>query len=321
MNDVREALARFESAVVPLIEKAFQTLLEEKHLYQSVDLAVADMSDFIEQLAQKRRKMEAQVMPSLGGGGRTSRPQSKEEIIREFTHQAEGCLRRLPYLMMQEKTNPLGKPDTNRVANIVVSVQTVRTFCSHQGCGGLWPHNPCHDPSVLIPASLSGTDLHQVFLLRYQCQNCKKDPVTFLVKREGLKLSLTGRSPIEEIEVPRFVPKECRKFYRGAVLAFNCGAHLPAIFMLRTTIEQQMRSAVDARDKKMTGDELTDAYAKTIHADFNARYQSLKPVYCALSDAIHSAKDDDPELFKTQLKKVLAHFEAKEVFARLAAPE
>lgn len=321
MNGDRDVLARFESALVPLIERAFLTLLEDKHLYQSVDLSVADISDFIEQLALERREMEAQVMPSLGGGG-NRRPQSKDELIREYTQQAEGCLRRLPYLVMQEgKSNAPGKPDSPAVTSIAVSVRTVRTFCSHQGCDSLWPHNPCPDPSFLIPASMSGTDLHQVFVLRYQCQNCKRDPITFLVKREGARITLAGRTPIEEIAVPRFIPKEVRRFYRGAILAFNCGAQLPALFMLRTTIEQHMRRAVKAGDKKMNGDELADAYARTLHSDFTARYQSLKPVYSALSEAIHSAKDDDPELFKTQRGKVFAHFEAKEVFARLSAPE
>jgi hypothetical protein len=123
---------------------------------------------------------------------------------------------------------------------------------------------------------------------------------------------------MEEIEIPRYSPKQVGKFYRGAVLAFNCGAYLPAIFMLRTTIEQFMRLAISAGDKKMSGEELTDAYASSLDADFNNRSQSLKPVYATLSDAIHAAKDDNAQLFEAEQRKVLAHFEAKEVFERLA---
>jgi hypothetical protein len=83
-------------------------------------------------------------------------------------------------------------------------------------------------------------------------------------------------------------------------------------------IEQHMRGAVNAGERKMTGDELADAYAATLDSDFNRRCQSLKPVYVALSEAIHAAIDDKPEIFDIERTKILSHFEAKEVFKRLA---
>jgi len=313
------AVAQIATAGAPLIKQAFLRLLEDKHLYQSVDVAPADLSEFVTHLAQTRCKLETQVMPTVGGRGRGRRPQSKKEIVREYSEQVDACLRRLPYLMIHEgNVDPVAKLSSSYDKSIVFSVPTVRTYCTNKECGGLWPHNPCSDPSSLIPSSISGTDLQQVFVLRFQCQNCKRDPVTFLVKRAGLKLTLSGRSPMEEIEIPKYVPKQIHRFYRGAVIAFNSGANLPSLFMLRTTIEQHMRHAINAGDKRMTGDELADAYAETLHADFNTRYQSLRPIYLALSDAIHAARDDDAQLFETERKRVLAHFEAKEVFERLS---
>lgn len=320
MTDYNEVVEQFAPGVKLLIEKAFQTLLEKKHLYQSVEIQMADLSEFIEHLVQRRLDIENnQPMTSSSHMARMTF-KSKEEIRDEYEKQTEGYLRRLPYFMPHEgNPNMLDTPHTPPMKSIVFRVPTVRTSCRNPKCGGLWPHNPCPASSFLIPTSDSRTDLHQIFLLRYQCQNCKKDPVTFLVKREGLKLTLCGRSPMEEIETPHFIPKQVVGFYRGAVLAFNCNAYLPALFMLRTTIEQHMRLAISAGDKnkKMSGDELADAYANILHPDFSSHNQSLKPVYASLSDAIHAAKDDG-QLFESERTKVLAHFEAKEVFERLS---
>ena len=319
MIDNPDAFSRIFPEVTLLAEKALLRLLQEKHLYQSVELRVEDLSASLEELANTQCDIIAQIMPFGGGGGPRVPHQSKEEMIREYTGQADSFLRNIPYFIKKEGGgSPLAKP-SRPLKGCFISVPTVRTFCNHPDCEGVWPHNQCPDPSYLIPSSLSGEDQQQVFVLRYQCQNCKRDPVTFLVKRDGRRLTLTGREPIEAIEIPRYVPKQVRKYYQGAVLAFNCGAQLPALFMLRTTIEQYMRHATNAGQTRISGDALADAYAQTLHSDFNSRYQSLKPVYLALSDAIHSARDHDQLLFQSEQEKVLKHFEAKEMFERLSA--
>jgi hypothetical protein len=83
-------------------------------------------------------------------------------------------------------------------------------------------------------------------------------------------------------------------------------------------IEQHMRVTVNAGERKRTGDELADAYTATLDPDFNRRYQSLKPVYSRLSEAIHTAIDDKPVIFDQERAKILSHFEARESFYRLS---
>jgi hypothetical protein len=41
-----------------------------------------------------------------------------------------------------------------------------------------------------------GPDQNQCFLFEYQCQKCKEEFVRFLIRRDGLKIQLTGRDPI-----------------------------------------------------------------------------------------------------------------------------
>ena len=47
----------------------------------------------------------------------------------------------------------------------------------------------------------------QLFLLVYQCQSCQGQPKAVLVRREGWELALHGRSPMERVEVPKYIPK------------------------------------------------------------------------------------------------------------------
>lgn len=290
------------------IENAFLLLLENKHLYQSVEIATSGFSGFIDRESKKELALRSMIAPGRSGGMPFK---SREQILEDCKTNAEENLRTRHY-QMRFGNNPV------QASSIVISVPTIKAICQNPGCGGLWPHNACPDPSFFIPSTQIVSGLRQIFVLQYQCQTCKKEPISFLVKRDGLKLTLTGRSPMEAIEIPRFLPKHVRKFYRGALLAFNCGAVLPGIFMLRTMIEQHMRVTVNAGENKMTGDELTEAYAETIHPDFVRRFQSLKPVYSSLSETIHAAVDDNPELFDCERLKILAHFEAKEAFERLS---
>jgi hypothetical protein len=97
-----------------------------------------------------------------------------------------------------------------------------------------------------------------MFLLVYQCQRCLGTPEGFLVRREGWTFSLHGRSPMERVEIPSYLPQIESYFYRDAVIAFETGKTLAALFYLRTFIEQFGRRLTGTVGKA-TGDEIFDA--------------------------------------------------------------
>jgi hypothetical protein len=152
----------------------------------------------------------------------------------------------------------------------------------------------------------------QMFLLVYQCQRCLGKPESFLVRREGWTLSLDGRSPIERIEVPGFLPQKESKFYRDAVIAFGTGKTLAALFYLRTFIEQFGRR-ITGMAGKATGDEIFDAYNKTLPSDLRERMPSLKQWYDKLSEALHLTQEDTA-LFETSRAEIEKHFDMRRVF-------
>lgn len=296
----------FEGVARPMIEAAFRSLLETKHLYQSVEFTTSGMSGLVDAQVERATLLQSLEIVQPGRGGRGT---SKGDIVKESWADLDRLIKMTPF---QFHETPFHGDC------MVLSVPTVRTFCQNQNCGGLWPHNACQDPSWLRSRSISGNGMQQIFVLQYECQNCKGEPVSYLVKRDGAKITLTGRSPIEKVNVPNFIPKNLRKYYRGALVAFNSGANLPAIFMLRTMVEQHMRSAVKAGAQRMTGEELAAAYSESLGQMFNSQFQSLRPVYAALSEAIHAAVDDKPEIFEAEHAKTLKHFEAKDAIERLS---
>ena len=151
----------------------------------------------------------------------------------------------------------------------------------------------------------------QMFVLSYLCQSCKSVPEVFVIRRQGSRLTLSGRAPIEHVEVPTEIGKEVCQFYRGAMLAHQSGQTLPGLFMLRTVIEQWAR-----RITKSTGkaDEVLDAYVATLPEDFRERFPVLRDTYSELSADLHSATGSD-ELFEGARRQIVRHFEARALFA------
>lgn len=197
-----------------------------------------------------------------------------------------------------------------------LTVPLVETFCS--SCKARKPHNPCSDrsaPHSVFPAA-------PVLCIPLQCQGCKRAMVVFLVTRrktkEGVGVKLTGRSIFEEVEVPDFIPASQEKFYSQALIAFNSGQTLPALFMLRTLIEQYMRAELassapaDANYEALRGDALCDKYADLLDGGFKQEYPSLKDVYGKLSGALHRA-DANESLFESEIQRTRLHFQAKKL--------
>lgn len=151
-----------------------------------------------------------------------------------------------------------------------------------------------------------------MFFLVYQCQRCQGEPEGFLVRRKDWTFMLEGRSPIEIIEVPNFVPKGQAHFVRDAIVARNSGKILAALFYLRTFIEQFAR-AKTGNQKRDPGDQVMDEYSATLPDKLRDQMPSLKEWYGKLSDAVHAARAD-ADFFDEALPPILKHFEIRKVF-------
>jgi hypothetical protein len=152
----------------------------------------------------------------------------------------------------------------------------------------------------------------QLLMLVYQCQSCRGLPEAFFVRRIGWELHLHGRSPIEGIDVPNYIPKPECNLFRDAVIAFNTGKVLAALFYLRSFIEQFARR-VTKNAGRVAGDVLMDAYNETLPLKHRDSMPSLREWYDNLSVPLHEARDD-AQVFEEARKKIEKHFEIRNVF-------
>jgi len=190
---------------------------------------------------------------------------------------------------------------------------TVHLYCGV--CKGRWPANPMVDHGA-AETDTSGSD--QTSMLAYQCQSCKSAPVRFLVTRENRKLQLSGRAPIEDVIVPDVLPKPFRGYFSNAVIAFQCGQTLAAVFLLRVLIEQFWRSQKAIGEKlksepRLSGEQLGQLYAESLPKAFKEQFPSLSDLYGKLSESMHLATAN-ADFYQDCRDKVIEHFDARRLF-------
>jgi hypothetical protein len=161
-------------------------------------------------------------------------------------------------------------------------------------------------PKTKLPSA------YQLFSLVYQCQSCLGAPEAFLIRRQGLKLAMHGRSPIESVSVPQFIPEPESIWYRESVIAMKFGRPLAAIFYLRVFIEQFARRVTGITERRY-GEDILSEYSSTIDDPPRSAMPSLKEWYMNLSEAIHCAKED-PEMLKKAFEDVERHFEFRRLY-------
>ncbi len=271
------------------VEAAFRQLLESKHLYQSVPV------DFSNTGVNEIEAAEGNA---------------KVAFLEEWL-----SLVRRNWLAYDQK----GFPDTGSFflgKNIMFCPPDVKLYCT-QKCERVEAFNLSGVDNFLARGGTTNVDLHnpsgtivQVFVLSYVCQSCKSIPEVFLVRREGPKITLSGRSPIEHIEVPKSIPKVVGRFYSGAIVAHQSGQTLAGNFLLRTLLEQFANTK--ATDPE-SADEAIDQYMNTLTENFKASFPSFRELYSTLSEDIHSAKGS-PEVFDDSIRKIIKHFDARKLF-------
>jgi hypothetical protein len=281
------------------VANAFQQLLSEKHLYQYVEVDTSLISTVA-------KTIHSGMRPAILSTGRM--------IKRSTLEDAEAYCR--------GKTTVIWHPSgviTNGIPGfdagfdpLEFELPTINTFCNV--CQQRPPFNPVPESSFWV----CGAGQDEFFYLGYRCQQCKGQPIRFLVRREGLKLRLAGRYPLEVLPTPKVLPKGVSKYFGNALIAHHAGQTLAGLFLLRVFIEQFWRTVpavqkLIAEKPRANGDEQGDAYQSVLPLDFKSRFPSLKDVYGNLSAAIHAA-DENAVLFDDSCAKIVEHFEARRLY-------
>jgi hypothetical protein len=300
-----------------VITDALRELLENRHLYQSVTVSRDLLDEYkAERVAETIEQVRTQPASSHGHYGLPA-----EQRVERECDASIGAVLALAWLPSPSQQITLGATPA-LVTDVHFTLPTVHTFCS--ACKKRWPFNP--NPQLGFSTLFSQSMFFlpdkksQVFVLTYQCQSCKGEPLVFEVRREQTKLTLCGRSIIESLPVPKSLPKPVAKFYADAHIAHNAGQTLAGLFLLRTFIEQfwrqlAERGAIKVSNNKsqLHADELGTAYNASLPADFKVRFPSLSKIYEEISDRLHTATADG-ELFAKATSDIIEHFDARQLY-------
>lgn len=256
---------------------AIKALLEDKFLYQNVKINAEEC----QQMFSKRLKQN-EFKERFEDVTRKFRDSSLEFGFK--TEQGFNCL----------------------ISHGVHPPETVNTTCER--CKSVTPHNPqryqCFD------GFLGDRGYDETIALQMQCQKCKRGCLTVLIRREGLRLQLVGRSQVDryaaDIEM-QYVKDDTRiiSFFEDAMMAERTGSHIAAICLLRVAIEQYMRSIVHGEKLRLTGDALYEKFDATLPNDFpRDRVANLNTVYGRLSEVMHDPSSYKEGEFMTLFDKV-----------------
>ena len=282
--------------------KKLKMLLEEKHIYQNV---VIEAKSLITAWAAKVRMMSSGI------------------LIDEAEFDNAHLIMSTTMMSFAEKGGPsLAQP------SLTLLVENPKLFCVKCGTSEVfrpvWYYDLTNEllkeqrfgestgPRVALPPGF------QLFSILLQCQRCMGKPEAVLIRREGWRLNLHGRSPMEYVDVPNFIPKEERDLYRDAIVAAHGGKTLAALFYLRVFIEQFARRVIGETGRRY-GEELMEEYSKTLPDPQRSTMPSLREWYEKLSAPIHAARED-AKLFEEAKQAIGHHFEIRKVYKMSETP-
>lgn len=286
-----DAISAFTSTTSRTIEQSIRELLETKHLYQSVVVNVDAVSKGLLPLVESKSRegVESWIADATTWPWIVTDDDNLQAIVTSFTTKSEG-------------------------QTLVWTAPDIKIYC--ETCARLEPFNRVTSANFLNRSNpksggiLQGKTRIQTYVLSYLCQSCKSIPEVFLVRRSGKKLTLSGRAPMEHVQVPKCIPKEVAKHYSGSVVAYQSGQTLAGLFLLRTLCEQWARRYAESNDK---ADVAIDKYMQSLPDDFRARFPSVRNIYSDLSAALHSANASD-DLYASTLAAVSEHFKARQLY-------
>jgi len=303
------------------IIQGFVELLENKHIYGSIHIDLKPVEDYIENIVLPE-DVARHYLRSFGGVPSRTPPSVKAITVTFRNKQKQNMIRRSGLELWRFQHEGYSDPPaflSDENSYLIFTIPSIKIKCNF--CDAIDPpHNSIDLDNNFNPLNLFQEKDHnrvQIFTFPYLCQACRKEPVIFFVRREGVKLRIVGRSNYEKVEVPKNIPKEEKKYFEEAIIAQNGGKILASIFYLRLFLELYMRRITGIKEKTR-GDDLGEGYFQYLPDDFpHHKDTSMKMVWEKLSIPIHAGegkKDTDEKLLNKSFEDIKNHFDLLEHF-------
>jgi hypothetical protein len=276
------------------IHNSLKALLEESYLYRNREVAIGGIVD------------EAIATAEDGV--------SRERLRTDLESMVNGSWDPKEHHIFGNHSPVRDMPRSRRSRQISFNLPTIETWCDT--CG-----KEVHGPAgcqVIFDQSMADEydPGKQIYAFSYQCHKCKAAPLVFLVRRNRLKLQLTGRSSPFFGPVPSEIPKPLRSIYRDALASVACGDVSAGIYHLRTLVEHQMKSSCGLElGARIDGVELCEKYNASIDPVVSQR-ASLTSVFNSMSAKLHGRDGIDAD-FEQALQLITNHFGLVATLAKL----
>lgn len=279
-----------------LSKNAVKVLLETRHLYQSVNF-LPELKALAEEERKWFEKETNQIAFHLDN--------NRVDLLT--------CARSPWYVFADDAERAEFSLEGHNDAHVVFTLPRITTSCSF--CGNFdsvhlpVSANDCSEDVQFLDQGYFHLGKPQSFAFTFSCQSCPENSptmLTYMVTRKSQKVTLTGRSEFEFVDVPKCIPKEEKKFFSDAIISKNAGKPLAALFYLRTFVEQYLRRITDESGKS-DGIRLAETYHSMLDEDFPSKFRCMRTVYEDLSAKIHAA-EDDLETFEKCHDALVKHF-------------
>jgi len=179
-----EYIEVFKRETEPLVKIKLKNLFEKKDLYQSVALDANYLySSLIPVVKGKHESVYV-----IGEDRNISKNEIPEQIETQLKEVAFDFLRK----------TPLNEVFIDQAQNIGLefTVDAIRTFCNSQECGKITFHSIYKHPIVIASYEDIHGNIQQILSFTFFCKECKKELVSYLVRRDGVMFTLSGRTPL-----------------------------------------------------------------------------------------------------------------------------
>jgi hypothetical protein len=293
-----KSLDQIREQVVEIVEQSLKDLIETKHLYQSVALPIEDLT--------KAARMATPTGPRTPG--------DYGKVVAEAWENTVRLLVCGPWVVEPnvsgQKVERNVKIESGELPLLIITMPSVRMYCNK--CCDREPFNVLNVSNAVDANDTLGrkSRADPVFVVNFECQGCKSGLVTIMIRRfaQQGKMMLTGRTPMESVQIPPFIPGRS-VFYRKARIAAGTGFILAAAAYLRTFIEHFARSETGITER-VTGETLMESYTARLPPKVRDVVPSFTRLYGDLSQSLHEG-DEDPKRFNEIIAQVDQHFETR----------
>jgi hypothetical protein len=283
-------------AVTTAVADSLKTLMEQKHLYQGVSIDINGIVSAALRTDKAEHPSDSQSRQNAAG------------IVSRAAHAR--------WLLYPSREAQIGGA-AGAASPIVVELRPFRMFCARCTRRERYEVVRADDFAFDVYRQYAAGEFHlpqwpladQAFVISALCQGCKNFPEVLLIRRTTAKnrLTLSGRTPLEAAEVQANLPDPEVSFFRDAVVAHQSGKTLAGLFFLRTFTEQFARRVIGESGRR-SGEEIMDAYNKTLPDAIRPMIPSLGDCYGRLSEALHAGRGDDA-LFDEMRGRIEQHFD------------